>query len=145
MLGEKATKQKLNKSISIHGRNGHHGITATLAGFVVCSHKCWLGTSPDAWVTDPSVPDQQGIAEFKCPHSKAIIHPQDTYKDADFYTNGKLQLKQSHTYHQVQLQLYITCDYSKLYDFCVYTTCGIATERIYPDPEWESTYLLYST
>ena len=56
--------------------NGHHGIRCTLAGFVVHPYKCWLGASPDAWVTDPSVQDEQGIAEFKCPYSKAFVHPQ---------------------------------------------------------------------
>ena len=121
--------------------NGHHGIIATLAGFVVCPHKCWLDASPDAWVTDPSVTDQQVIAEFKCPYSKAFmvfIHPQEACKDADFYcsiTNGKLHLKWSHAhYHKLQLQLYVTCDYCKWCNFCVYTTCGIATERIYLEP-----------
>lgn len=124
--------------------NGHRGIKTTLAGFVVHPHKCWLGASPDAWVSDPSVRDKQGIAEFKCLYSKAFVHPEEACKDADFYcsiTNGKLHLKNTHAYyHQVQLQLYVSCNYAKWCDFCVYTTCGIATERIYPDPEWEGTY-----
>ena len=47
-------------------------------------HETWLGASPDAWVTDPSVPDKQGIAEFKYPYSKAFVHPQEACKDADF-------------------------------------------------------------
>ena len=29
---------------------------------------------------------------------------------------------------------------SKWCDFCVYTTCGIAIEMIYPDPLWEDSF-----
>ena len=49
--------------------NGHHDIKCALAGVVVQPYKCWLGASPDAWVTDPSVLDELVIAEFKCPYS----------------------------------------------------------------------------
>ena len=76
--------------------NGHHDIKCDLAGFVVHPYKCWLGASPDAWVTDLSVPDEQGIAEFKCPYSKAFVHPYKACEDADFYCSiidGNICLK----------------------------------------------------
>ena len=76
--------------------NGHHDIKCDLAGFVVHPYKCWLGASPDAWVTDPSVPDEQEIAEFKYPYSKAFVHPYKACEDADFYCSiidGNIRLK----------------------------------------------------
>ena len=125
-------------------KNSHPGIKAVPAGFVVHAKKYWLGASPDAWVTDPSISDSQGIAEFKCPYSKAFVHPHEACKDVDFFcsmTNQKFYLKRTHAYyHQVQLQLYVSSDHAKWCDFYVYTTCGVAFERIYPDPMWESTY-----
>ena len=44
--------------------NGHTVLTASDSGFVVHSEKCWLGASPDAWVTDPSVQDIKGMPEL---------------------------------------------------------------------------------
>ena len=132
-----------NEYVKNMEKNSHPGIKAVPAGFVHAK-KYWLGASPDAWVTDPSISDSQGIAEFKCPYSKAFVHPHEAYKDVDFFcsmTNQKFYLKRTHAYyHQVQLQLYVSSDHAKWCDFCVYTTCGVAFERIYPDPTWESTY-----
>ena len=55
--------------------NGHPGLIATEAGFIVHFDKCWLGTSSDAWVTDPQLlVDDIGLAEFKCPHTKHLQH-----------------------------------------------------------------------
>ena len=94
--------------------NGHPGLiaTATVAGFIVHFDKCWLGTSPDAWVTDPQLlVDDIGLAEFNCPYTKAFTTPERACKDSEFccvMVNGKLQLRQNHYYyHQVQLQLYV--------------------------------------
>ena len=71
--------------VKVMGKDGHYGIEATRAGFVVHPRKCWLGASPDAWVTDSSVTNPQGIAKFKCPYSKAFVHPREACKNADFY------------------------------------------------------------
>ena len=63
---------------------------------VVQPYKYWLGASPDTWVTDPSVPDEQGIAEFRCPYSKAFVHPYKACEDADFccsIIDGNIRLK----------------------------------------------------
>ena len=55
--------------------NGHPGLIATEAGFIAHFDKCWLGTSSDAWVTDPQLlVDDIGLAEFKCPHTKLLQH-----------------------------------------------------------------------
>ena len=99
LLGVKNNEAKARQEyVKYMEENGHHGIKTTLAGFVVHPHKCWLGASPDAWVSDPSVRDKQGIAEFKCPYSKAFVHPEEACKDTNFYcsiTNGKLHLKKN--------------------------------------------------
>ena len=95
--------------------NGHIGLTTSDSGFVVHSEKCWLGASPDAWVTDPSVQDIKGIAEFKCPYREAKMSLVEACQGSEFccvMVNDKLHMKESHVYyHQVQLQLYVTSDY----------------------------------
>ena len=89
--------------------HGHPDLTATEDSFIVHFEKCWLGASPDAWVTDPSAVNVNGLAEFKCPYTKADKLPEEACEDAGFcclMIDGKLQLKRNHTYyHQVQLQL----------------------------------------
>ena len=103
--------------------NGHSDLRTIKAGFVVHPEKGWLGASPDAYVFDPSVDDPTGIAEFKCPFTMA----------------DKVHLKRTHQYyHQVQLQLYVTCLESKWCDFCVYSPKGVCVERIYPDKQWQA-------
>ena len=75
--GIKSEDKARQEYVKIMEKNCHHGIEATRAGFVVHSRKCWLGASPDAWVTDPSVTN---IAELKCPYSKAFVHPREACK-----------------------------------------------------------------
>ena len=91
--------------------NGHVGLQTRKAGFVVDVENCWLGASPDAWVSDPSV-DSEGIAEFKCPYSMADKTPEEmcNYKSSCLVSaSGIPSLKRDHPYfHQVQLQLYVT-------------------------------------
>ena len=103
-------------------------------------HKCWLGASPDAWIIDPSVSNSKGIAEFKCPFSKAEMTLEDACQAPDFcccMVNDQIHLKRNHGYyHQVQLQLYVVSDSCCWCDFCIYTTKDLAVERIYPDEEW---------
>ena len=88
--------------------NGHVGLQTRKAGFVVDVENCWLGASPDAWVSDPSV-DSEGIAEFKYPYSMADKTPEEmcNYKSSCLVSvSGIPSLKRDHPYfHQVQLQL----------------------------------------
>ena len=67
--------------VKVMGKDGHHGIEATQSGFVVHPRKCWLGASPDVWVTDPSVTNPQGIAELKSnpkqPSCKKSVRPSE--------------------------------------------------------------------
>lgn len=123
--------------------HGHPGLKTTRCGFVVHQEKCWLGASPDAWVTDPSANAVSGIVEFKCPYNKAELTPEEACKDLEFYcsmVSGNLHLKRNHSYfHQVQLQLYVASDLCDWCDFCIYTTHGVAVERIYPDSVWQQT------
>ena len=119
---------------------GHAGLTTSDSGFVVHMEKSWLGASPDAWVIDPSVPDSKGIAEFKCPYTKAEMLLEVACKEPEFcclMIDGKLCLKRNHTYyHQVQLQLFVASDRCHWCDFCVYTTKDVGVERIYLDEQW---------
>ena len=96
--------------------------------------------SPDAQVNDRDALSPIGIAEIKCPFSKADVTVELACKDALFYCTmdeGKnLKLARNHQYyHQVQLQLFTSG--ASWCDFCVYTTKGIAIERIYPDEQWQ--------
>ena len=67
--------------------HGHSGLETKKCGFVVHSEEGWVGASPDAWVTDPSVNAHTGIAEFRCPFTKAGVHPNEACEDEDFYSS----------------------------------------------------------
>ena len=120
--------------------NGHKNLTTHKCGYIVHHSMGWPGASPDALVSDPSSQLNSGIAEFKCPFSKKDKSPIEACSDNDFYCtarNGKLHLKHDHPYfHQVQLQFFVGIDLYSWCDFCVYTTKGVAVERIYLDPAW---------
>ena len=122
--------------------NGHPRIQIQACGLLVHPIKGWLAASPDAQVNDPDVFSPFGIAEIKCPFSKADVTVELACKDALFYCtmdeDKNLKLARNHQYyHQVQLQLFTLG--ASWCDFCVYTTKGIAIERIYPDAQWQQT------
>ena len=93
-------------------------------GLLVCvvhPNKGWLGASPDATVNDLDELSS-GIAEFKCPLSKADVSVQTACKDKDFYcelteARGIRLNREPHYFHQVQLQL----SEASWCDFCVWT------------------------
>ena len=119
---------------------GHDKLVTRKCGFIVHPTMGWLGASPDAFVTDPSVDLPDGIAEFKCPLTKKDLSPSEACKDPNFFctmVDNTLHLKCSHAYyHQVQLQLFVGMDMYNWCDFCVYTQKGLALERIWLDTEW---------
>ena len=120
--------------------HGHPRIQAEVCGLFVHPVKGWLAASPDARVNDPDAPLPFGIAEIKCPFSKADVTVEVACKDTLFYCTmdreKNLKLARNHQYyHQVQLQLYTSG--ASWCDFCVYTTKDIAIERIYPDNHWQ--------
>ena len=139
MWGRRNESVALTKYIQYMNSHGHPGLSAVKCGFYVHPEKGWLGASPDATVCDPAFQPPNGLAEFKCPFSKAEADIDTACKDEQFYctmTDSTLHVKRSHCYyHQVQLQLFTLC--SAWCDFCVYTTKSIAVERIYPDLEWQ--------
>ena len=51
--------------------------------FCVHHEKGWLGASPDARVSDPDSSQWNGIAEFKCPFSKADVPVETACKDPE--------------------------------------------------------------
>ena len=119
--------------------HGHPRLSASVCGFFVHPQKGWLGASPDAKVFDPDT-SSNGIAEFKCPFSKADDTVEAACEDPHFYCkladDGRLTLVRNHQYyHQVQLQLYTSL--ASWCDFCVYTSKNLAVEQIYPDCEWQ--------
>ena len=132
-----------NEYVSYMNSHGHPGLTTSEAGFIIHEDKCWLGASPDAWVMDPSVVKIYGLAEFKCPISKANMFVEEACKDPQFcctMINNKIHLKKNHSYyHQIQLQLFVASDRVHWCDFVVYTLKNISVERIYPDADWMHT------
>lgn len=141
--GQSCEPKAFSEYIRFMNLNGHGGLFAKKSGLVVHPDKGWLGASPDAWVFDPTTQNSRGIAEFKCPFSKAEMQPEEACSDQRFYCSlidGKLFLKRIHSYyHQVQLQLYVCGEMSAWCDFCMYTSKGILVERIYPDKKWQET------
>lgn len=116
--------------------NCHPNLTTSSCGFIIDQVKGWLGASPDAFVYDPSTTKLYGIAEFKCPYSKRSETIINSCQDKNFCCediDGHPQLKRQHTYHQVQLQLYVERDLYSWCDFCLYTPKDI----IYPSEEWQ--------
>ena len=116
----------------------HRRVTTQDCGLFVHPVHGWLGATPDATLhIDTS---QVGILEIKCPYRWREDSVFNACKDPNFYCtlqSGEVFLKrQHHYYHQVQMQLYVTA--AKWCDFCIYTTHGIAIQRIYPDRCWQT-------
>lgn len=91
--GRKNEQKACESYVKYMNSHGHSGLETRKCGFVVMG---WLGASPDAWVTDPSVNARKGIAEFKCPFTKAGVHPKEACEDKGFYSSimdEKVQLK----------------------------------------------------
>ena len=65
--------------------NGHIGLSTRRIGFAVHTEKGWFGASPDAWIHDLSCECPDGMAEFKCPYSKADMSPDEACEDPSFY------------------------------------------------------------
>ena len=119
------------------------------AGFVISEENPFLGASPDGYVYDPSKLQSFGLVEIKCPYKYHAYTPTEVSLKSDFFceivtqANGDqmFQLKRNHSYYrQVQGQMAITdrtwCD------FVVYTTKGIAVERIAFDKDFWKNELL---
>ena len=91
----------------------------------------FLGASPDGIVSCKCC--GEGVLEVKCPFSIKDGIP-DTLPDKFFMCkqDGKLTLKKEHAYYfQVQMQLAV-CKFPYC-DFVVWTTTGLAIERISAD------------
>ena len=104
---ESLAKEAYVKCVKVHD----HPRIQEVCGLFVHSIKEWLAASPDAQVNDPDIPLPHGIAEIKCPFSKADVTVEVACRDTLFYcimdTEKNLKLAQNHHYyHQVYLQLY---------------------------------------
>lgn len=124
--------------------HGHAGLYSCRSGFVISEKYPYLGASPDAVVHDPSVGNQFGLAEVKCPYSVRDKSLEEAVSSPNFFCsleNGSLKLKKTHNYYcQVQGQMAVTERY--WCDFVVYTEKGISVERIEFDSAFWSDLLL---
>lgn len=135
---EAAAREAYVKTMHLRG---HTSVEVKSSGFVIHPQQGWFGSSPDGIVIDSSNTACFGLLEIKCPYTKRDMSPEEACEDPNFYCykadNGTFALKRSHQYYdQVQLQLYVSADFSDWCDFCVYTTKGVMIERIYADHEW---------
>ena len=65
--------------------HGHLRIKAEVYGLFAHPVKAWLGESPNAQVHDPDVASPHGIAEIKCPFSKADVTVQVASRKTQLY------------------------------------------------------------
>ena len=126
---------------------GHTELTVCPVGFHVSTSHCFLGASPDGGVYDPSnTAEPYGFAEVKCPFKHRDNTPEQACSDSQFCcsltSSGEIHLKKRHPYYcQVQGQMAIGV--RPWCDFIVYTSKGIAVERVRYDHEfWEKIYCL---
>ena len=90
--GRKNEEKACQSYVKYMNSHGQSGLEPRRCGFVVHWEKGWLGASLDAWVSDLSVTAHNGIAELKCPFTKAGAHLEEACKHKDFYSsimNGK--------------------------------------------------------
>ena len=122
--------------------NGHVDLHTKKEGFVVDNKKCWLGVSPDAWVSDPLVDcNSDGIAEFKCPYTMANKTPKEMCNTKSFYlhfVNGIPRLKGiTHTTTRSSYSFMLQDLLPNGVTFCVYSLKGVVVEQIFPDKHWQ--------
>ncbi|XP_031550147.1 uncharacterized protein LOC116287598 [Actinia tenebrosa] len=116
-------------------------VTVIPSGFVVSKSHPVLGASPDGKIVDTGCSDCFGLAEVKCPWTKASVTPLDACSDPKFFMEKTgeniCKLKTNHAYYaQVQGQMGITG--AQWCDFIVYTKKGIYIQRVPFDVEfWE--------
>ena len=72
-------------------------------GLAVSRLHPWVTATPDGFVNDPNAIHQNGLEEYKNPHTcrNSLIEEAITSKQIKFLTinNGKFTLKRSHHYH----------------------------------------------
>jgi len=116
-------------------------VVVLASGLVISQSHPILGATPDAKIIDVGCEDCFGLAEVKCPWTKANVDPLDACSDTSFCmekTGEKTCLKQTSEYYaQVQGQMGITG--AKWCDFIVYTRRGIYIQRVPFNKEyWKS-------
>ena len=125
--------------------NGRSELTVGSMGFTICHQYPFLGATPDGGVYDPAeLKHPFGLLEVKCPYSHKEHTPTEACSDSKFCCeshDGKIQLKNSHSYFcQIQGQMAI-CK-REWCDFVIYTTKGIAVNRVHFNEEFWSNQLL---
>ena len=112
-----------------------HSMNATVdnkCGLFVSTSYPWLAATPDGWVYDPTATPSQGLVEFKNPYAYRNLSLEDaiTTKKCECLTinNGHKQLKQAHSYYQVQMAMF--CTRREWCDFLIRTTVDHHCERV---------------
>ena len=98
-------------------------------GIVIQPLLYWFAALPDGLITDESSTPILGLLEIKCPFSKRNLHPQDMFKDKNFYVellDGMPHLKKVHSngyYSQIQMAMGLS--QLKFCDFIVHSFRGM--------------------
>ena len=115
-------------------------------GLVVSMQHPWLAATPDGLVHDPSDNPQNGLVEYKNPHSckNSTIEEAVKTKKIKFLTisnDGSLILKRSHQYYY-QVQTAMLCTKTQWCDFVVRTTVDFqVVERVWIDKSFCDTFV----
>ena len=125
--------------------NGKSELTVASMGFTICQQYPFLGATPDGGVYDPTnVQHPFGLLEVKCPFIHKEHTPIEACSDSKFcceLNDGMIRLKNSHSYFcQIQGQMAI-CK-RQWCDFVIYTTKGIAINRVHFNEEFWTSQLL---
>ena len=114
-------------------------------GFTICQQYPFLGATPNGGVYDPTNLEHPfGLLEVKCPYSHKEHTPVEACSNSKFcceLNDGTIRLKNNHSYFcQIQGQMAI-CK-RQWCDFVIYTTKGIAINRVHFNEEFWTSQLL---
>ena len=114
-------------------------------GLAVSRLHPWLAATPDGFVNDPNAIPQNGLVEYKNPHTcrNSLIEEAITSKQIKFLTinNGTITLKRSHHFHY-QVQTAMLCTNTKWCDFVFRTNVDfLVVERIIFNEEFCDSFI----
>ena len=125
----------------------YNNITVTKCGLCIHPEYCWLASSPDGFVQDPTSETSAGLLEIEYLYiaDEDQLSPVEACQFLSAFSlcielhNGKLQLKTNHNYYsQLQGQMAITKR-----DFVVMSKGVVTVDRIYFNRDFlENSYSL---
>ena len=126
---------------------GYYDLVVHPSGFIVSEDYSYLGASPDGVITCPSLPEQHGYLEVKCPYSQHNVTPIEACATTGFCCElddndqTEIKLRKTHKYY-AQVQGHMAIGKRQWCDFNIYTKKGIAVERIPFDEDYWKNNLL---